>query len=154
MTRICIDLLYQLDDAFAWKEERTVSNNLTLQYDQVSVDARLLLILTPATIGENMQFRGGDAMRSPFYLFVSGLFSAVCLSASSCFALDWEVERNFRYLVYPSDAAIPRVAADAYFGQRGRVASRDDLELFTRLFHDPPLAANAHRWLTCRYQPE
>jgi hypothetical protein len=31
----------QLDDAFAWKEERTVSNNLTLQYDQV------LFILEP-----------------------------------------------------------------------------------------------------------
>src|SRR4051794_16395775 len=31
----------QLDEAFAWKEERTVSNNLTLQYDQV------LFILEP-----------------------------------------------------------------------------------------------------------
>jgi hypothetical protein len=30
-----------LDDAFAWKEERTVSVNLTLQYDQV------LFILEP-----------------------------------------------------------------------------------------------------------
>ena len=31
----------QLDEAFAWKEERTVSNSLTLQYDQV------LFILEP-----------------------------------------------------------------------------------------------------------
>ena len=30
-----------LDDAFAWKEERTVSNSLTLQYDKV------LFILEP-----------------------------------------------------------------------------------------------------------
>lgn len=24
-----------MDDAFAWKEERTVSSNLTLQYDKI-----------------------------------------------------------------------------------------------------------------------
>lgn len=33
-----------LDDAFAWKEERTVSMNLTLQYDQV------LFMLDPTPI--------------------------------------------------------------------------------------------------------
>lgn len=34
----------RLDDAFAWKEERTVSNSLTLQYDQV------LFILEPTEV--------------------------------------------------------------------------------------------------------
>ena len=37
-----------LDDAFAWKEERTVSVNLTLQYDQV------LFILEPAGIARSL----------------------------------------------------------------------------------------------------
>jgi hypothetical protein len=31
----------ELEDVFAWKEERTVSNNLTLQYDKI------LFILEP-----------------------------------------------------------------------------------------------------------
>ncbi len=37
-----------LDDAFAWKEERTVSVNLTLQYDQV------LFILEPSGIARSL----------------------------------------------------------------------------------------------------
>lgn len=37
-----------LDDAFAWKEERTVSANLTLQYDQV------LFILEPTGIARSL----------------------------------------------------------------------------------------------------
>jgi hypothetical protein len=37
-----------LDDAFAWKEERTVSANLTLQYDQV------LFILEPTDIARSL----------------------------------------------------------------------------------------------------
>ncbi|MEH2480431.1 hypothetical protein V1282_003788 [Nitrobacteraceae bacterium AZCC 2146] len=37
-----------LDDAFAWKEERTVSVNLTLQYDQV------LFILEPTGIARSL----------------------------------------------------------------------------------------------------
>jgi hypothetical protein len=37
-----------LDDAFAWKEERTVSVNLTLQYDQV------LFILEPTAVARSL----------------------------------------------------------------------------------------------------
>ena len=37
-----------LDDAFAWKEERTVSNSLTLQYDKV------LFILEPNGIARSL----------------------------------------------------------------------------------------------------
>ena len=37
-----------LDDAFAWKEDRTVSKNLTLQYDQV------LFILEPNAITRSL----------------------------------------------------------------------------------------------------
>jgi hypothetical protein len=37
-----------LDDAFAWKEERSVSMNLTLQYDQV------LFILEPTGIARSL----------------------------------------------------------------------------------------------------
>jgi hypothetical protein len=59
----------------------------------------------------------------------STLFAAVWLVASNCAALEWEVERNFRYFVYPSDVAIQRVAEDIFLGRRGRSASPEELEL-------------------------
>jgi hypothetical protein len=40
------------DDAFAWKKERTVSVNLTLQYDQV------LFILEPTRIARSLAQAG------------------------------------------------------------------------------------------------
>jgi hypothetical protein len=39
--------------------------------------------------------------------FIVGLFAP-----HSAFALDWEIERNFRYFLYPSDMAAQRVARD------------------------------------------
>src|SRR4030088_2864797 len=48
-----------LDDAFAWKEERTVSMNLTLQYDQV------LFILEPTGIARSLARKRGTAIDSP-----------------------------------------------------------------------------------------
>ena len=46
-----------LDDAFAWKEERTVSINLTLQYDQV------LFILEPTGIARSLGAQAGHGPR-------------------------------------------------------------------------------------------
>src|SRR5665811_2015658 len=46
--RALVDGHDDLDDVFAWKEERTVSVNLTLQYDQV------LFILEPAGIARSL----------------------------------------------------------------------------------------------------
>src|SRR5450631_2124961 len=72
---------------------------------------------------------GGVLMRTQLK-FIFSLILAFGLTASSCFALDWEVERNFRYFVYPSDVAIQRVAADMYAGSRGHAASPEDLEIY------------------------
>ena len=38
--------------------------------------------------------------------FILGLFAP-----HSAFALDWEIERNFRYFLYPSDVAAQRSRA-------------------------------------------
>jgi hypothetical protein len=67
---------------------------------------------------------------SGFRVFFSALFATFCLTVSSCAALEWEVERNFRYFVYPSDVAIQRVAADIFFGRHDRAATPEELELF------------------------
>src|SRR4030081_2920160 len=48
-----------LDDAFAWKEERTVSMNLTLQYDQV------LFILEPTGIARSLARKRVTVIDSP-----------------------------------------------------------------------------------------
>src|SRR6185437_12117974 len=64
----------QLDEAFAWKEERTVSNSLTLQYDHV------LFILEPNEITRslarprvrNLGARGPPRWTSPGSLAASG----------------------------------------------------------------------------------
>ena len=48
-----------LDDAFAWKEERTVSVNLTLQYDQV------LFILEPSGIARSLARKQGGRSTLP-----------------------------------------------------------------------------------------
>jgi hypothetical protein len=69
-------------------------------------------------------------MRTHFLKIVTLLILAFGLPASSCFALDWEIERNFRYFVYPSDVAIQRVAADMYAESRGHAASPEDLEIY------------------------
>ena len=47
----------ELDDVFAWREERTVSRNLTLQYDQV------LFILEPNAITLFPRPPAGDRLR-------------------------------------------------------------------------------------------
>ncbi len=47
--------------------------------------------------------------------FIVGLFAP-----HSAFALDWEIERNFRYFLYPSDMAAQRVARDLYIAAEGR----------------------------------
>jgi hypothetical protein len=67
--------------------------------------------------------------------------------ASASFALDWEVERNFRYFLYPSDVAVQRVAYDLYFGIHGRDATPEQLELFLNGegFWQTPLTAAGGR---------
>jgi hypothetical protein len=46
----------------------------------------------------------------------------------SAFALDWEIERNFRYFLYPSDVAAQRVARDLYIAEKGANPTPEQLE--------------------------
>jgi hypothetical protein len=46
----------------------------------------------------------------------------------SAFALDWEIERNFRYFLYPSNMAAQRVARDLYIVQKGATPTPEQLE--------------------------
>jgi hypothetical protein len=48
---------------------------------------------------------------------------------TAAFALEWEIERNFRYFLYPSDVAVQRVAHDLYAAQNGRAPSPEESEL-------------------------
>jgi hypothetical protein len=55
------------------------------------------------------------------------LFTTLVLlffSSESALALDWEVERNFRYFLYPSDVAVQRVARDLYVVEQGSSPTR------------------------------
>jgi hypothetical protein len=53
----------------------------------------------------------------------------LCLFAPHrAFALDWEIERNFRYFLYPSDVAVQRVARDLYIAQKGATPTPEQLE--------------------------
>ena len=55
--------------------------------------------------------------------FIVGLFAPY-----SAFALDWEIERNFRYFLYPSDMAAQRVARDLYIVQKGAPPTPEQLD--------------------------
>jgi hypothetical protein len=55
--------------------------------------------------------------------FIVGLFAP-----HSAFALDWEIERNFRYFLYPSDIAAQRVARDLYVARKGATPTPEQLE--------------------------
>ena len=52
------------------------------------------------------------------------------LAPRAAFALDWEVERNFRYFLYPSDVAAQRVARDLYAAKNGVAPTPEQLEQF------------------------
>jgi hypothetical protein len=63
------------------------------------------------------------AYRFLLFAFMVGLFAP-----HSAFALDWEIERNFRYFLYPSDVAAQRVARDLYIAQKGATPTPEQLE--------------------------
>ena len=52
--------------------------------------------------------------------FILGLFAP-----HSAIALDWEIERNFRYFLYPSDVATQRVGRDLYIAEKGATPTRN-----------------------------
>jgi hypothetical protein len=60
--------------------------------------------------------------------FFPAAFILGFLAPHSAFALDWEIERNFRYFLYPSDVAAQRVARDLYIAQKGATPTPEQLE--------------------------
>lgn len=60
--------------------------------------------------------------------FLSAAFIVGLFAPHSAFALDWEIERNFRYFLYPSDMAAQRVARDLYIVQKGAPPTPEQLE--------------------------
>ena len=52
------------------------------------------------------------------------------LAPRAALALDWEIERNFRYFLYPSDVAAQRVARDLYAAKNGAAPTPEQLEHF------------------------
>jgi hypothetical protein len=53
------------------------------------------------------------------------------LAPRAALALDWEIERNFRYFLYPSDVAVQRVARDLYAAKNsGAAPTPEQLEHF------------------------
>ena len=60
--------------------------------------------------------------------FLSAAFIVGLFAPHSAFALDWEIERNFRYFLHPSDMAAQRVARDLYIVQKGAPPTTEQLE--------------------------
>jgi hypothetical protein len=60
--------------------------------------------------------------------FLSAAFIVGLFAPHSALALDWEIERNFRYFLYPSDMAAQRVARDLYVVQKGATPTPEQLE--------------------------
>ena len=60
--------------------------------------------------------------------FLSAAFIVGLFAPHSAFALDWEIERNFRFFLYPSDVAAQRVARDLYIAQKGAPPTPEQLE--------------------------
>ena len=55
-------------------------------------------------------------------------FLLATLAPRAALAIDWEIERNFRYFLYPSDVAIQLVARDLYVAEKGASPSPGQLE--------------------------
>ena len=63
--------------------------------------------------------------------FLLASFILGFLAPRAALALDWEIERNFRYFLYPSDVAAQRVARDLYAAKNsGAAPTPEQLEHF------------------------
>jgi hypothetical protein len=60
--------------------------------------------------------------------FLSAAFILALFAPHPAFALDWEIERNFRYFLYPSDMAAQKVARDLYVVEKGATPTPEQLE--------------------------
>jgi hypothetical protein len=65
------------------------------------------------------------------HLRTMAIVALITTIAGPAFALDWEIERNFRYFEYPSDVAVQRVARDIYAAKHhGSEPTPAELEAF------------------------
>jgi hypothetical protein len=62
--------------------------------------------------------------------FLWAVLILALFAPQTAFALDWEIERNFRYFLYPSDVAAQRVARDLYVAEKGAPPTPEQLEKF------------------------
>jgi hypothetical protein len=46
------------------------------------------------------------------HLRIAAIAALIASIVGPAYALDWEIERNFRYFEYPSDVALHRVARE------------------------------------------
>ena len=60
--------------------------------------------------------------------FAGVLTLGLTVVSHSAFALEWEIERNFRYFLYPSDVAAQRVAHDIYIAENGKAPTPEQSE--------------------------
>jgi len=78
-------------------------------------------------------------------------FGCALVWNAAAFALDWEIERNFRYFSYPSDVAVQRVVRDIFIAEKGKAPTPEESELLINgeAFWTTPLAkagALSDRW--------
>jgi hypothetical protein len=65
------------------------------------------------------------------HLRIAAIAALIASIVGPAYALDWEIERNFRYFEYPSDVALHRVARDIYATKHHRsVPTPAELEGF------------------------
>jgi hypothetical protein len=64
-------------------------------------------------------------------LRIATIAALIASMVGPAYALDWEIERNFRYFEYPSDVDLHRVARDIYATKhRGSEPTPAELEGF------------------------
>ena len=64
-------------------------------------------------------------------LRIAAIAALIASIVGPAYALDWEIERNFRYFEYPSDVALHRVAREIYAAKhQGSEPTPAELEAF------------------------
>src|ERR1700734_1444796 len=65
------------------------------------------------------------------HLRIAAIAALIASIVGPAYALDWEIERNFRYFEYPSDVALHRAARDIYAAKhQGSEPTPAELEAF------------------------
>jgi hypothetical protein len=89
----------------------------------------LLRLMPGVSLGHKKRnFRWGAIM---VHLRIAAIAALIASIVGPAYALDWEIERNFRYFEYPSDVALHRVAREIYAAKhQGSEPTPAELEAF------------------------